>query len=123
MENSRPKDKLKLIRHPFIINDKSDLQIFFYKDKYEYRFSKDPCSKKVYSTLCTGIKNYIEVEIIDGICKMLAETREIHEFQDPVDFYVPISAEAKKFYSDIHNCLMDPDMEKLCEKRKKYQNF
>ena len=102
-----------LIQHPFNINKKEEILLFRIPNGFEMNFTLDIFSKKVQSTMISSNKNYIEVEIADGECKILSETNKINKFNNPADFYVKISEDARQLYTDIHKHIITDDLNSL----------
>lgn len=100
-----------LIRYPFKIKDKEEAILFRVDDSYEMRFTRDLFSKRVLSTASTvPSKVFIEIEIEDDTAKIISETKVIHDFRTPADFYVPINQNAADFYKKMHSALIDNDL-------------
>lgn len=99
----------ELVHHPFNVQDREETMLFRTDDGFELRFSNDALAKRVRATKSPGSKNYIELVIEDGIVRALGETRTLYEFVTPADFCIPISDEARCFYSELHTMLMGDD--------------
>lgn len=115
--------KYSLVHYPFNISNNDQAMLVKTPGGFELHFEKSIFTKKVTSTLNSGIKNYIEIEIENGKCKLLNETDKIHEFTTPADFYVDINHESKEFYTNIHNRIISDDLESLTEYASEFNEY
>lgn len=100
-----------IVRYPFKVKSKDDTLLYRVGDGYEMRFTRSTFSKRVYSSVNSLQRRYIEIKIDKNDVVALSETQTIHEFITPADFYIPQHEDALKFYSEIHSSLVGNDLE------------
>ncbi|KAM0680866.1 hypothetical protein GINT2_001140 [Glugoides intestinalis] len=104
----------ELVRYPFKVKKEADVILFRVENSFEMRFSRDLFAAKVCSTpLNNSSKTFIEIEINGKEVMIVSETKRIHDFKTPADFYVPISNDTKAFYEKIHSSIIGNDVDNL----------
>lgn len=114
-----------LIHYPFIVNKKEEVNLSKVNPEgFKMKFVNDVFSKSVRSTLNSGTKKYIEIEIDDkNECKIISETNEIHEFITPADFYVGTSEKTREFYLESYKNITNENIEYLDDYAVKFGEF
>ncbi|KAI4291424.1 hypothetical protein PAPHI01_0698 [Pancytospora philotis] len=111
---SDPMRRYELVRHPFIVDSREQARLAKIGDGFELRFGTRATSKRVRSSAASEGKNYIELELLDGMLSVIGETDRLSVFEDPADFVVPLSDRSRDFYDELHAVLAGDDLEALC---------
>ncbi|ORD96970.1 hypothetical protein HERIO_1124 [Hepatospora eriocheir] len=114
-----------IIKHPFFINDQSDINLKPSENKYEYKFTDTIESPFLLSNLNgNNLTVYLEIEIDeDNNGKILNNYRNIQNFAKPADFTVPMSEKANKFYANIDKILNLGNIDDLEEFAPMFEKF
>lgn len=109
----------QLIQYPFKIDREEDAILYRIDEDFEMRFTQELTSKRVSSSQKKSTRKYLELEIDDNNnIRIVKIYDKIHVFNQPADFYLPISEDSKFFYESLHSALIDGNLDNLSEKAK-----
>lgn len=104
----------ELVRYPFKVKNEADVILFRVENSFEMRFSRELFAAKVLATPLNNLsKTFIEIEINGKEARIISETKRIHDFQTPADFYTPANNASKAFYEKIHSAIIGNDINNL----------
>lgn len=105
-----PMEKRKdLLLCPFIVESPEETTVCRTERGFSLHFSSEQNSKFVNSAISKETKNYIILDVTDGTCKAIYETKILNIFKEEADFYIPVERESTEFYTELYDTVMNGD--------------
>ena len=117
-------ETLKLVKHPFYIENADQCQLYETPKGIEYHFDKTIFSPKITAEVIYNKEIYFECEVDeDGNILIINRFDSIRVFNEPAGFYISQTEDSKMFYEEFHRDILDTDIDNVHDQVEKLNTY